>query len=185
MTNNFEKNMSRFYIQINEKGGKYFRKYTEDTLQMLYDISPTAANFELMVLIEGLVFMALRVHFIVIGKKNDYEKFIEKDDRLNCAIDKLASEEIIDKVLEGQLIDYRKMRNEIAHNAFRIKSFKSKLFPLFKDYSYSEAFKDLFNKGMKIFRGFSKFIVPGRPSQGEFIKRFKGKYHGKKIKFFL
>ena len=166
--------MSNFYIQINEKGGIHFRKYTEDSLEMLFDISPTAANFELMVLIEGLVFMALRIHFIVTGKENDYEEFIKRNDSLDCAIDKLASEKIIGEALKVQLTEYRKMRNEIAHNAFRMKSLKSKLFPTFNDYSYSDVLKDLFNKGMKIFMEFSRFIVPGKPSPKEFAQRFKG-----------
>ena len=165
---------SSFYIQINDRGGKHFRKYTVDSLQMLFDISPTAANFELMVLIEGLVFMALRVHFMVTDNEKSYDQFIAKNDRLECAIDKLASEKIISRVLKGQLTEYRKMRNEIAHNAFRMKLLNSRIFPEFKNYSYSEALLELFEKGMDIFKEFSKFIVPGKPTQEEFLARFRG-----------
>ena len=163
-----------FYIQINDKGGKHFRKYTVDNLQMLFDISPTAANFELMVLIEGLVFMALRVHFMVTGNEKGYDQFIAKNDRLECAIDRLASEKIISSALKGQLADYRKMRNEIAHNVFRMKSLNSRVFPEFKNYSYSKALSELFERGMGIFKEFSKFIAPGRPTQEEFLTRFRG-----------
>ena len=172
---------SNFFIQINDRGGKHFRRYTVDSLQMLFDISPTAANFELMVLIEGMVFMALRVHFMVIGNKKGYKQFIVKNDRLECAIDKLAFEKIISPALKGQLTEYRKIRNEIVHNAFRIKSLDSRIFPEFKNYSYSEAFSELFKKGVDIFKEFSKFIVPGRPTQEEFLARFRG-VSGEKVK---
>lgn len=163
-----------FFIQINEKGGKHFRKYTEDSLQILFDTSPSAANFELMILIEGLVFLALRTHFIIAGKEGDYEKFLKKDDRVKKAIDKLVSEHIIEEGLKKKLNEYRGMRNEIAHNAYRMKSFKSKVFPSFKEYSYTDAFEALFHKGMEIFREFSKFMVPGKPSKLAYIKRFRG-----------
>jgi len=108
--------------------------------------------------------MALRVHFMVIGNEKGYDKYIVKNDRLDCAINKLASEGIIGDSLESKLSEYRKMRNEIAHNAFRMKSLDSKVFPEFKSYSYSEALTKLFDKGMDIFKDISMFIVPGKPT---------------------
>ena len=111
---------------------------------------------------------------MVTGNEKGYDQFIAKNDRLECAIDRLASEKIISPALKEQLTEYRKMRNEIAHNAFRIKSLNSRVFPEFKNYSYSEALSGLFEKGMGIFKEFSKFIVPGRLTQEEFLTRFRG-----------
>lgn len=76
--------------------------------------------------------------------------------------------------MEERLKNYRTMRNEIVHNAFRMKTFKSKTFPEFKDYSYSEVLSNLFNKGIEIFDSFGEFMIPGRPSQEAFVRRFKG-----------
>jgi hypothetical protein len=148
--------MPGLYVQINDKGGKHFRKYTEDSLQMLFDAAPTAAVFELTVLIEGLTFMALRIHFINIGEKEGYEKFIKHNDSLECAVNKLALEKIINEELKKELTDFRKMRNDLTHNLFRMKTLDSEIFPELKDYSYSEALSTLFKKGIEIFKAFSQ-----------------------------
>lgn len=162
---------SIFSIQVNDKGGKHFRKYTEDTLRTFFDASPTAANFELMVLIEGLVFMALRIHFVSVGDAKGYDRFVKKNDRLENAVKKLSSVGVVDSKLRSNLTNYRKMRNEISHNLFRMKSFDSKIFPKFKNYSYSKALADLFEMGMGIFKAFSTFMVPGTSN---FAKKFPG-----------
>ena len=175
LSQNDTQKASGFFIQVNDKGGGHFRKYTEDSLQMLFDTSPSAANFELMVLVEGLVFMSLRTHFIIADNEEGYEKFLKRDDRLKTAIDKLVIEHIVDRNLERKLDEYRKIRNEIVHNIYRMKSFKSKLFPTFKDYSYIDAYKSLFQIGMGVFREFSEIIVPGKPSQASYLRRFRGR----------
>lgn len=83
--------MSQFFIQINDRGGQHFRKYTRDSLIMLFDTSPTAANFELMILIEGLTFLALRTHFIISNNEKAYEVFLRKNDRLEGAVAELSA----------------------------------------------------------------------------------------------
>ena len=63
-------------IQINDKGGKHYRTYTPESLQMLFDVSPSAANFELAILIEGLTFLGYRITCEVRKKPEEYTRFL-------------------------------------------------------------------------------------------------------------
>lgn len=145
-----------FTIQINDRGGAPFRKYTPDTLVMLFQTSKTAANFELMVLIEGLSFLAYYMHLTLNGRSSEYD---EKADFADV-IDKLEEKKIIGKKLKGKLHSYRKQRNQIVHDLFRIKSFHKE--PDFKNYSYEVELEKLFWSGMNAFDDLYKRIMPSK-----------------------
>lgn len=169
--------MSNFYIQINEKGGEHFRRYTKESLQMLFDVSPTACNFELMLLIEGVVFLAYRTYCIVSKCEEEYDAFI-KDRKINTfsnAIEKIYQLGIIDTSLKTKLNSYRELRNEVAHDLFRFKDLNSKNRVAFKDYSYKEMLKEFYEKGMIIIVSLAEIIIPDN-KDGEYLKRFTEVY---------
>ena len=166
-----------FTVQIFDKGGKHFRKYTKDTLQMLYDTSPSAANFEMIIVVEGLVFMALRSYYIKAKDEKPYGKFIKnkKEGTFYNAIEKIYYLGIIDRVLKEKLHKYRDLRNEIAHDLFQMKSVLIEGVT-FKDYLHSKSLEELFESGLTVFVELGDIITPGRPTQEEYLKRFSGFY---------
>lgn len=167
-----------FGIQINNKEGKPFRKYTKDTLQMLFDTSPSAANFEMIIVIEGLVFMGIRLFYMISKQNNEYNKFI-KDKKASTfyrAIEKLYCLGIIDESLQRKLHSYREQRNEIAHDLFQLKSIYTESAPKFKNFTHTDLLKKLFDQGLEIFIAFEDIITPGRPTQEEYLKKFSGYY---------
>lgn len=170
--------MKPFTVQINDKNGIQFRKYTKDTFQMLFDTSPSAANFEMIIVLEGLVFTAIRMHYMVTKKEKDYDKFISNKKRgtFYNAIEKLYKLGIIDLSLKDKLHTYRELRNEIAHDLFQLKSVYTEGTPKFKDYPHTTALKNLFDTGLDSFNLLGEIITPGIPNQEEFLKRFSGYY---------
>lgn len=172
--------MANFFIQINEKGGKHFRRYTKESLQMLFDVSPTACNFELMLLIEGEVFLAYRTFCIISKCEEEYEAFIgnKYESTFSNAIEKIYQLGIIDDALKTKLNKYRELRNEIAHDLFRFKSLNSKSRIAFKDYSYTEMLEEMYKKGVEIIISLTELIIPDSKNP-EYLKRFSGAYKRK------
>ncbi len=170
--------MKPFTVQINDKDGKHFRKYTKDTLQMLFDTSPSAANFEMMIVVEGLVYMAVRSFYIITKQENEYNKFIadRKNSTFYHAIEKIYLLGIIDEDLKVKLHYFRQLRNDIAHDLFQIKSIFTDKVPKFKDYSHTKSLKDLFQVGLDVFVSLGSIITPGVPNQEEYLKRLSGYY---------
>lgn len=167
-----------FTVQINNQDGSLYRKYTKDTLQMLFAVSPSAANFELIIVIEGLVFMAIRSHYMVTNQQSEYNVFLSdrNESTFYSAIQKICTLGIIGKNLHIRLENFRKLRNEVAHDLFQIKSVFTKKAPQFKKDSYEQSLKNLFNTGLEIFTEFGEIVTPGKPTQKEYMKRFSGAY---------
>jgi DNA-binding transcriptional ArsR family regulator len=170
--------MSQFGLQINNKDGSLYRKYTKDTLHMLFSISPTAANFELMIVIEGVVFMGVRSFYIINKQEQEYDKFIadKSQSTFSGAIQRLYMMGIIDEPLKEKLITYKTLRNEIAHDWFQIKTVYTEGVPSFKEFSHDESLKKLFDSGLDVFVELGEVITPGRPTTEEYLKRFQGQY---------
>ncbi len=166
-----------FTVQINNKDGSPYRKYTKETLQMLFAISPSAANFELIIVIEGIVFMAIRSFYMMTHRESEYGKFLEngRESTFYSATQKIYTLGIVDKKLYKKLDTFRTLRNEIAHDLFQIKSVFTKKSPKFKDESHDQSLKKLFNTGLEVFAELGEVVTPGRPTQMEYVKRFTGK----------
>ncbi len=145
---------------------------------MLFDTSPSAANFEMIIVIEGIVFMAIRTYYIVTKQEKEYDIFItnKKIGTFYNAIEKLYKLGIIDLDLQKKLHSYRELRNEIAHDLFQLKSVYTEDTPKFKDYPHTTALKNLFDTGLEAFNLLGEIITPGRPTQEEYLKRFSGHY---------
>lgn len=170
--------MAQFTVIVNDGEGHHFRRYNKDTLQMLYDVSPSAANFEMIIVIEGLVFMAIRSYYIVSKNEKGYGQFINKKKTATFyhAIEFLYKLGIIENNLKKELHEYRELRNEIAHDLFQFKSVFTEKAPTFKNVSHTESLEKLFDKGLEIFILLGTIITPGHPSQVEYLKRFSGYY---------
>lgn len=170
--------MKQFGVQIKSKNGSHFRNYTQDTLQMLFDTSPSAANFELIIVIEGLIFMAIRSFYLLINKEAEYSKYIANKNGASFynAIEKIYKLGIIDETLRKDLHKFRELRNDIAHDLFQLKTVYTEGAPQFKDYPYENSLRDLFESGLKVFVDLGQVVTPGHPSKEEYIKRFTGAY---------
>ena len=171
--------MAEFSLTVNKKGGAQYRKYSQDTLQMLFDTSPSAACFEITIVVEGLIFTAVRLIYILTNNEKGYEKFLrdKKDgESFYNAIEKLYFWGVIDKNLKDDLHTFRTMRNEIAHDLFQLKTVFTTQAPKFRDYSHDEVLKNFFDKGLEVFSEMGDIITPGVPTKEEFIKKFSGFY---------
>lgn len=164
------------------KAGQHYRTYTPESLQMLYDVSPSAANFELAILIEGLTFLGYRITCEVRKKPEEYTEFLSNK-RVSTfyeAIERIYKLKIIDNTVKTTLHKYREKRNEIVHDLFRLKTINLTDKVAFKDFSYKKAQEDLFKSGIEALKSLYKFIVPGSISWNEYKKRLEGTL--KKIK---
>lgn len=168
-------------VRINDRDGKHYRIYTKDTLQMLFDVSPSAVNFELMILIESLTFFAYRVSCEMREVADEYKEFLSGKGSATFyeAIERIYNWGIIDRKLKSKLHKYREERNIIVHDLFRLKSFDAETGVAFKDFSYKEAQEKLFTYGIQIFEPIVKAVTPGLPTQEEYLKRFSGYYRRK------
>lgn len=171
--------MTELCLAVNSKGGRHFRKYTKDTLQMLFDTSPSAGCFEIIIVIEGMVFMGVRSIYLNNNDAAGYDIFLK--DKIQGktffnAIDKLYIRGIVDEPLRKKLHIFRNMRNDIAHDLFQLKTIFTSKYPVFKDYPYDKSLKDLFDLGLDVFCLLIEDITPGIPTQKEYEKRFKGFY---------
>lgn len=165
-----------FFIQVNDKGGKHFRKYTKDTLQMLFDVSPTAANFELMILVEAVVFLGYRTYCIVNKCEGDYDAFIKNknESSFGKAIKKIYDLKIIGEPLFNKLNKYREMRNDIAHDLFKIKSIGTTPDARFsfREYSYTDALRGMFDIGVECIEDLAEIIIPSKDKWKEYLIHF-------------
>jgi hypothetical protein len=164
-------------IQINDKGGKHYRTYTEESLQMLFDVSPSAANFELAILIEGLLFLGYRFSCEIRKNPNEYDEFLsdKKHSSFYGVIERIYKLKIIDDVLKGKLHKYRQERNEIIHDLFRLKTINMTKKIAFKDFSYIEAQEKLFKNGILALQAIYKIVVPGATPWNQFLINLGGK----------
>jgi len=168
-----------FSIKINDKGGIPYRDYTPDTLRRLFIESKTAANFEIMALIEGLTYLGYFLYCNITKQPEKYEKILKDLDKgsFKSVINYLYYEGVIDKTLRKQLHEYRGKRNHVVHNWLQL---KTPLNPKLKDYSYDEALGELFQCGMKTLLPLHKAITPSKETWGEYVKKFSGLYRRKK-----
>lgn len=164
-------------IRINDKGGKLFRKYTEDTLRTIYSASPLGANYEVSVLIEGLVFMALLTYYAFQGRPIDYFKFVFKRrmPALGEGLRLLKDVDIFEDSVIKEVEKYKKLRNDFIHDPFKMKTMR------FNDHSVGQSLEQLFEQGMKVLELLSPLITPGRPSVEEWRKRYKAIIPGNTI----
>ncbi len=161
-----------FYVQINDSNGKHFRKYTIDTLQAIYDTSPTAASFEIMVLIEGLVFLAIYTHYLLNNNEQEYHQFVNQKYKpsLGKGIKKLEEVCSFDDSIISELRKYQNLRNDVAHDLFRFKGQD-----LTSEYSFSDKIEELFNQGLETLKVFAPLVVPNQPNQQQYFKNFNTK----------
>lgn len=168
----------QFSIKFNDRGGIPYRDYNPTTFQKLFNESRTAANFELMVLIEGLTFLAYFIYCQLKGKPEKYNEILNDPTQgsFKSVTDLLFSLGIISEELKNQLHEYRIKRNKITHNWLKIKT------PLdvnLKEYSFDEALKDLFDCGMNVLPVLHKAVTPTKDTWIDYLKRFAGLYKNK------
>ena len=163
-------------IQINDKGGKHYRTYTRESLQMLFDVSPSAANFELAILIEGLTFLGYRISCEIRKKAEEYSNFLadKKSATFYEVIERIYKLGIIDETAKTILHDYRQERNGIVHALFRLKTINLTKEVEFKDFSYKEAQEKLFYLGIEALESLYKSIVPGSIPWKDYISKLEG-----------
>lgn len=135
--------MGNFQIKIFEKNGSIYRTYTEEYFKNKFKESKIEANFELMMVIEGLTFIICLLDYTLNGKEREYFEFA-REASFKDAIKKIKK--IIGKKLEERINIYRKKRNELVHNWLNIKCTKENL----RNYSYDEALNELFNYGLPL-----------------------------------
>ncbi len=161
-------------IHIFDKGGKsIFRKYNEDTLRTIYSASKLGANYEVFVLVEGLIFMAILSYYTLRGEVQEYFDFLFQEPMpgLGAGINKLKKLQILEDLLE-EIEAYKKARNAFAHDPFRLKAM------VFTDYHVSEECERLFEQGMLLLNKLSPLVQPGFPTMDEYKRRFKGTIPG-------
>lgn len=153
-------------IQINDRDAKHYRTYMAESLQMLFNVSPSAANFELAILIEGLTFLGYRITCKVRKKPEEYTKLLsnKKASTFYEAIERIYKLKIIDNTAKTTLHKYREKSNEIVHDLFRLKTINLTDKVAFKDFSYKENQEDLFKIGIEALKSLYKFVVPGSMS---------------------
>lgn len=156
-------------IRINDKNGKLFRKYTEDTLRTIYSSSPLGANYEVSVLIEGLVFMALLSYYALQGKPIDYFEFVLKKrmPTLGAGLKRLKNIGIFEDSVIKEVEKYKNFRNDFIHDPFKMKTM------VFNNHSVVESLEQLFEQGIKVLELLSPLVTPGRPSIEEWKKRYR------------
>lgn len=166
-------NKIHYSIKIFERGGLPYRNYTPDSLDKLFTESKTAANFEIMALIEGMTFLGYFIFCNVSKEPEKYEAIIKNPSKgsFSSVINYLYQSGIIDIDLKDLLHEYRKKRNSITHNWLQL---KTPLNPDLKDYSYDEALGDLFKAGKLCLGLLYKAVVPSKDSWEDYVKRFEG-----------
>ena len=168
-------------IRINDKGGKLFRKYTEDTLRTIYDTSPLGANYEVSVLIEGLVFIALLNYYTLRGQQVNYFEFVlqKKTPALGEGLRRLKAIDVFEGSVVKEIEEYKRLRNKFIHDPFKIKTM------IFENHSITQSLEQLFEQGMKVLRLLSVLTTPGRPSVAEWKKRYKATIPGNTVEIKL
>src|SRR4030042_381453 len=164
---------TQFSIRIFEKGGLPYRHYTPTSLNKLFIDSKTAANFELLAIIEGLTYLGYFVYCNVTKQSQKYEAILKNPIKgsFKSVIDYLYDAGIIDRELHGLLHDYREKRNAVVHNWLQL---KTPLNPALKDYSHDKALGELFKSGMKTLGLLHKAITPSKENWEEYVKKFRG-----------
>lgn len=168
-------------IRINDKGGVVFRKYTEDTLQTLYDSSPLGANYEVSVLVEGLVFMALLNYYALRGQEIEYFTFVlrENTPSLGDGLARLKEVRIFEDPVINELKEYKRLRNNFIHDPFKMKTM------IFDDVSIFQSLERLFQQGIKVLRLLSPLTTPGHPTVAEWKRRYKATIPGSTVEIKL
>lgn len=161
-------------IRINDKGGKLFRKYTEDTLQTIYSASALGANYEVSVLIEGLVFMALLNYYSLHDRTIDYFDFVLKKrmPALGEGLKRLKNIDIFENSVIKEIEKYKALRNNFIHDPFKMKTM------IFNDHSVVQSLEQLFEQGIKVLELLSPLVTPGIPSVEEWKKRYRATISG-------
>ncbi len=156
-------------VTINEKGGKVYRKYTEDTLRTIYSTSALGANYEVSVLVENAVFMMLFIYFSLHEKEIDYFDFVirKRTPSLGDGLQKLRRLDIFDKDLIVEIEKYKSMRDKFIHDPFKAKSF------VFGKSLFSVTFEETFEQGMKVLEKIGPYIRFGFPDMETFKKKYQ------------
>lgn len=161
----------RYSIKIFEKGGVPYRHYTPESLEKLFLESKTAANFEVMALIEGLTNFAYFLYCNLTKQKEKYDEVLKDQYKgsFKSVIDYINESGIIDSELKEQLHEYRKMRNEVMHNWLQL---KTPLNPDLDKYSHEQALNDLYILGMKVLGLLHRAVTPSHENWEEYTKKF-------------
>ena len=168
-----------FSIKINDKGGIPYRDYNPATLRKLFIESKTAANFEIMALIEGLTYLGCFLYCNITKHPEKYEKILENRVPFGSVINYLYHEGVINKTLKEQIHKYKEKRNNVVHNWLQL---KTPLNPKLNEYSYDEVLGELFQCGMRTLLLLHKAITPSKETWEEYVKKFSGLYKRKKLK---
>ncbi len=165
----------QYSIKIFEKGGLPYRNYTPSSLKQLFIESKTAANFELLAIIEGLTYLGYFLYCNITKQSEVYEKALKDPIKgsFKAVINSLYDLGIIDEELQKLLQDYREKRNAVVHNWLQM---KTPLNPNLSDYSHDEALGELFKSGMKTLGLLYKSVCPSKENWEEYKKRFNGLY---------
>lgn len=163
----------QYSIKVFGKGGLPYRNYTPSSLNQLYIESKTAANFELLAIIEGLTYLGYFLYCNITKQPEVYEKHLKDPIKgsFKLVINYLFDFGIIDEELQGLLQDYREKRNAVVHNWLQM---KTPLNPNLKDYSHDEALGDLFKAGTKTLGLLYKAVCPSKENWGEYVEKFQG-----------
>ncbi len=163
----------QYSIKIFERGGLPYRNYTPFSLKQLFIESKTAANFELLAIIEGLTYLGYFLFCNITKQPEVYEKALKHPTKgsFKAVIDDLYEAGIIDEKIQKLLQEYRNKRNAVVHNWLQM---KTPLNPDLKDYSHDEALGDLFKSGMEALVLLHRAVVPSKDTWDEYVKKFQG-----------
>lgn len=166
---------------VNEKGGRPFRKYTKDTFEILYSTTRLGANYELSVVIEGLIFISILTFYAFRKEELKYFEFVlsTPTPSLGSGIRKLKSFNIFPERIIQKLERYQKLRNDFIHDPFRLKTMK------FNNHSIESSLEELFNLGMDLFHELNNLVFPKENRAGEWKEFFKGTIEGTTIEIKL
>ena len=171
----------RYSIKVFDKNGVPYRNYTYSFLNQLFLSSKTAANFEVMALVEGLSFLGYFIYCNASKQPENYEKLINSKMRNNFStvINCLRKAGIIDKETKKKLHNYRNKRNDVFHNWLQL---KTPLNPKLSEYSYDEVLGELFKCGMEALHMIQKAITPTKENWEEYTLKFQDDINKKRAK---
>ncbi len=134
-------------------------------------MTPLGANYEVMVLVEGLVFLAIFQYYALHEESNKYFEYVfnkKSYPTLGNGISMLTKLELFkESPVTSELKTYKELRNEFTHDPFKMKTM------YFEGYCISDSLEKLFEQGIKVLNLLSPLVQPGTPTLEEWKRRYK------------